>query len=95
MSSHDQDVPPNPLNPTKPLEPQPSNSVIQSAHPASIPQEVDSAVTKAEKVERHARDDGVHDGEPTTKRVKLDGEHDGESPIPTGRQKGVAPIKAE
>ena len=95
MSLQDQDAPCIPLDPTAPLVPELPDPVIKNAYPASVPQDEDSAVTKAEKFERHAHDDRVHDGEPTPKRLKLIEEHDGEPPVPTGRQKGVAPIKAE
>ena len=95
MSSQDQDVHADPLDTPKPLEPQPSDSVVRNAHSASIPSEEDSAVTKADKFERRKLDNGQHDEEPASKRVKIEDEHDDEPPVPIERHKGVAPIKAE
>ena len=88
---------PNPIEYTAKLLPESTSEREQYVHPQKSVESTDSAVTKAEKYERHG---ATEDSEETpSKRVKLDlgAEHDGneELPIKTERQKGVAPIKAE
>ena len=63
-------------------------------HPQQISTAEDSAVTKAEKFERHGIAGGVEDS-PTTKRRKLDSDNGAQGPTRSERQKGVAPIKIE
>lgn len=94
----------NPLNPEVKLEKKPDAESV--AHPQSEILPGDSAVTKAEKVERHGSGD-EHDNADNAprKRVKLDNDRDdvktaavpteGASEERNGRQKGVTPIKAE
>lgn len=103
-------LPGNPLNPSEPLEAEPSTGLPDELpNPGSVPQEEDSTVTKAEKVERlqtKERNEEV----PPSKRIKLAGndsevssngiepvtnDHKASGPTPSERQKGVAPIKAE
>lgn len=87
----------NPIESKQVLKPQPNSpSVEQVDYPQRISLEEDSAVTKAEKVERHGPTDS---GEPSSKRVKLEPSGDfelrKEAPARLERQKGVTPIKAE
>ena len=100
----------NPLEPSEPLKAEPSMGLLAEApNPASVPQEEDSAVTKAEKVERLLAKEQDEEA-PPSKRIKLAGsdseassngikpvtdDHEGSGPTPSERQKGVAPIKAE
>lgn len=89
---------PNPLEPTTPLIPEPVRGNTESLiHPQAEVAPEDSAVTKAEKFERHAAADDFE--ESSAKRVKLDigDDLDGSEQTATRRerQKGVAPIKAE
>ena len=89
---------PNPLDPSLTLIPapvlEPKESLIQPQKDVAAE---DSAVTKAEKFERHAALDGFE--ESPAKRVKLDLGGDRETveqaTTRSERQKGVAPIKAE
>ncbi|OJD35757.1 trna-dihydrouridine synthase [Diplodia corticola] len=93
-------IPPNPVDESAPLVPPPSGTITtEPAHPPQPPLPGDSAITKAEKVERHGLPEpaspppgGEFERSPT-KRVKLDkgqAESSGRD-----RQKGVAPIKPE
>ncbi|KAL9119672.1 MAG: hypothetical protein Q9187_003772 [Circinaria calcarea] len=100
----------NPLEPSEPLKAEPSSGLLDGCpNPGSIPQEEDSAMTKAEKVERLMAEERDNDA-PPVKRIKLDGDNseallngikpgDGVPAVsgltPSERQKGVAPIKAE
>jgi len=94
------DVQINPLNPESTLKAPPPESLREEAHPPQTPYLEDSAVTKAEKFERHglaSEELGVE--HPPAKRLKLDVENDEAPAAPNGqvreRQKGVAPIKLE
>ena len=88
----------NPLEPTTSLLP---NSAVGQrealVHPQNLVAPEDSAVTKAEKYERHAATDQFEESQP--KRVKLDlapdENVDGQTHTGHERRKGVAPIKAE
>ena len=89
---------PNPLEPTTALIPEPVRGSTDSLiHPQAEVAPEDSAVTKAEKFERHAAADDFEESD--AKRVKLDIEDDidgsNETATRRERQKGVAPIKAE
>ena len=88
--------PPNPLEPAVRLEnPSSSSLVDETAHPQSIQTAEDSAITRAEKYERHGV--GNEAEESPTKRRKLDhgpGNEDG-GLTKSERVKGVAPIKPE
>ena len=97
-------MPPNPLDPENPLKPTPAEVGEELPHPAQPLYAEDSATTKAEKIERHGlvngdrSDAGVE--ESPAKRIKLDiggdaGRVETQGPLPSERQKGVAPIKAE
>lgn len=78
----------NPLNPSEPLKrPAPSDST-EPANPQSEILPFDSAVTRAEKVERHG-------DEQPSKRVKLEQDPVLGAMDPAPRTKGVAPIKKE
>ncbi|SMR41900.1 unnamed protein product [Zymoseptoria tritici ST99CH_1E4] len=91
----------NPLEPSEALEHKPSADSLN--HPQSEILPGDSAVTKAEKVERHGAVgedmNGDHlDDDAPRKRVKV--EHDPvadsiATPSASERQKGIAPIKKE
>ena len=88
------DPPPNPLEPAVGLmESSTPHLLDKTVHPQQIPMTEDSAVTKAEKFERHGIADGVE--ESSSKRRKLDSENVNRGPIQSERQKGVAPIKKE
>lgn len=86
----------NPIDPEIKLQPNPEIQPVESVvHPQKIIEDEDSAVTKAEKFERHAATEDI--AEPPTKRARLD---DDSIQLDRGvtrseRQKGVAPIKAE
>ena len=85
----------NPFDPAKSLKaPKPIESLT---HPQKTQEDEDSAVTKAEKFERHAA--AEHDEEHPSKRVKLESSGDtleGDPSLTNSeRQKGVAPIKSE
>lgn len=86
------DIPSNPIEPELTLKlPTTSGQLEQVVHPQQAPRKEDSAVTKAERVERHVIEETPE--EPPTKRVKLE---PAEQVLDkTGRPKGVAPIKAE
>ena len=88
----------NPLEPTTSLISSSVPSQLEAlVHPQNFVAPEDSAVTKAEKYERHAATEQFE--EPCPKRVKLDlgPEENGHGQTHTGseRRKGVAPIKAE
>ena len=94
MESNNPHPPPNPLEPAVNLE-EPSNSDLldQTVHPQQVPTWEDSAVTRAEKFERHGT---AENGEQSSsKRRKLDPENEAPRPIRSERQKGIAPIKEE
>lgn len=88
-------APPNPLNPSADLDSSMPDAVDTKAHPQQVPLAEDSAVTKAEKYERHGIADGVE--ETPSKRRKVESSVHGEDQAVTKseRRKGVAPIKAE
>ena len=88
----------NPIDPDTTLKPILAPEPIErSVHPQQNPEDEDSAVTKAEKFERHAA--SGHFEEPPSKRVKLEPNSDtlegDPGPTKSERQKGVAPIRAE
>ncbi|KAI4283216.1 MAG: hypothetical protein L6R38_002304 [Xanthoria sp. 2 TBL-2021] len=84
----------NPLDPVQPLRSPPNIPDIEkAAHPQNTVLDEDSAVTKAEKLERHGgRDDFP---EPEVKRIKVEHSIDEEARTRNERRKGVAPIKPE
>lgn len=88
----------NPLDPVQPLKLPPSIPDIErTAHPQNTILDEDSAVTKAEKIERHGGPDDFPESQ--AKRIKVDLSVDEEAKgngATTGeRRKGVAPIKPE
>lgn len=93
--------PPNPLDPAQELQkPPPGVVTTEPTHPPQPILPGDSAVTRAEKVERHGHPDaspGTANGdfqESPAKRIKL--ETNGSSEVRSDeRKKGVAPIKPE
>lgn len=88
--------PPNPLEPAVGLvESSNPHLLNKTVHPQQIPMTEDSAVTKAEKFERHGIADGVEESSSTYKRRKLDSDTGNRGPTQSERQKGVAPIKKE
>ena len=93
----------NSISPEEPLKPELAELEEEVAHPSRPITEEDSAITKAEEIERHGSLNGNHDLDgpdvPPAKRIKLAPDH-GElngiqSTAPSERQKGIAPIKAE
>ena len=93
------ETPPNPLEPAVtlmgPQDHSAANLVEKRAHPQDVQMVGDSAVTKAEKYERHGIENRV--AESPSKRRKLENQQeDGHlGPTKSERQKGVAPIKPE
>lgn len=88
----------NPIDPETRLKPNGASKSTESLiHPQKTQEDEDSAVTKAEKFERHAA--AEHEVEHPSKRVKLDSSGDthagGPDATKSERQKGVAPIKPE
>lgn len=96
------EIPSNPIEPELALKlPTTSVQSEQVIHPRQAPTEEDSAVTKAARIERHLIEEDTPEG-PPTKRFKLEPtgqvlelELQAQDQTKTGRQKGVAPIKAE
>ncbi|KAI9714572.1 MAG: hypothetical protein M1812_006377 [Candelaria pacifica] len=97
-------TPVNPLDPSNSLKEPPPELLREEAHPPQPPLLEDSAVTKAEKYERHGLiDDTSFDNleNPPSKRVKLDDEfqslqsHSNGQPKVGERIKGVAQVKPE
>ena len=86
--------PPNPLDPAIQLkESSESDLLDKTVHPQQVPLTADSAVTKAEKIERHGVAHGLD--ESPSKRRRLDSANETQNPTQSERQKGVAPIKKE
>ncbi len=88
----------NPTDPETSLKPYvASKSIERVIHPQKTQEDEDSAVTKAEKFERHSA--AEHEEEHPSKRVKLETSVEtlegDPSPTKSERQKGVAPIKPE
>lgn len=88
----------NPLAPSEPLKRPAPGDEPEEAHLQTETLPLDSATTRAEKVERNASSDDAQNGH-ASKRVKL--EEDPvlaaaePTPLKDNRQKGVAAIKAE
>lgn len=98
--AQDEALAPNPLEPTTTLLPgSASAGMEQQVHPQKVVAPGDSAVTRAEKYERHAEPEDFV--ESRSKRIKLDVDPEADAdaveqePTLSERQKGVAPIKAE
>lgn len=94
------DVPMNPVDDSATLAPPPPGTVTSdAAHPPQPPLPGDSAMTKAEKIERHGFPEPSSPGQggefenSPAKRIKL--EKGQVSSNGRDRQKGVAPIKPE
>lgn len=95
------EIPSNPIEPELALKlPTTSVQLEQVVH-RQAPIEEDSAVTQAARIERHLIEEDTPEG-PPTKRFKLEPtgqvlelELQAQDQTKTGRQKGVAPIKAE
>lgn len=84
----------NPIDLNNVLRPEPETDVVERVvHPQTEQREEDSALTKAEKCERHGGLDEFEDS--PAKRVKLDMDSEESRLTKSERQKGVAPIKAE
>jgi len=88
----------NPVDPSTDLKPElSSETVAKTVHPQQTRFDEDSAVTKAEKYERHADARGID--ELPSKRIKLDPTAGAvqidQNLTPSERRKGVAPVKAE
>ena len=96
MQHSNADAPPNPLEPAVKLQKPPNSGLIdQIIHPQQVPVAEDSAVTKAEKFERHGITDSDGIEESPSKRRKILSENESQRPTQSERQKGVAPIKSE
>lgn len=94
MEDSNGNPPPNPLEPAFQLEQSSTSELVdKKVHPQQVPMAEDSAVSKAEKFERHGIADGVEISQ--SKRRKLDSEDGSQGPTRSERQKGVAPIKVE
>lgn len=90
----------NPVEPSQPLKRPINGEQIEPAHPPQPIYEEDSAITKAEKIERNGsvnEDNGSEAafGEPAAKRVKIADEQTSEAAARDTRVKGVASIKKE
>lgn len=91
--------PPNPLEPVVtlvgPQEPSAANVTEKRAHPQDLRMAGDSAVTKAEKYEKHGMESLV--AESSSKKRKLEDQQDNgyRGLTQSERRKGVAPIKPE
>ena len=93
------ETPPNPLEPAValvgPQDPSAANLTEKRAHPQDVQLAGDSAVTKAEKYERHGTESVVADS-PSKKRKLENQQENGDHGLSQSeRQKGVAPIKPE
>jgi len=92
----DSALPANPLNPAESLKRANPDGHIEESNPAQGPLPGnESAVTKAERVERHGE---APDGTelPAAKKARLETHEDTSLPAPVAeRRKGQAPIKAE
>ena len=96
MQYSNADAPQNPLDPAVKLKDPPNSGLIdQIVHPQQPPAVEDSAVTKAEKFERHGITDADGIEESPSKRRKLVSENESQRPTQSERHKGVAPIKSE
>lgn len=85
----------NPLNPSETLK-RPLDSEQEVAHPPQPPFEQDSAVTKAEKVERHGFDHiSPVDATPAAKRAKTEADENSRTLEAPDRKRGSAPVKVE
>lgn len=99
MEQLDGQKPPNPLEPAVtlvgPQDTSAANLAEKRAHPQDVQMEGDSAVTKAEKYERHGIESVV--AESSSKKRKLENQQENGHRLLTQseRQKGVAPIKPE
>ena len=99
MEQLDGEKPPNPLEPAVtllgPQDPSAASLAEKRVHPQDAQMEGDSAVTKAEKYERHGIESRVT--ESLSKKRKLGNQQENGHRLLTQseRQKGVAPIKPE
>ena len=91
--------PPNPLEPAVtllgPQDPSTANLAGKRAHPQDVQMPGDSAVTKAEKYERHGIEDIVAESPSKKRKLENQQENGHRDPTKSERQKGVAPIKPE
>jgi hypothetical protein len=89
---------PNPLEPIQPLKRPLEGEQNEEAHPPQPIFDEDSAVTKAEKIERNGTSGDAAtlvSSEPSSKRVKLDQPEELPKVDARDRVKGVASVKAE
>ncbi len=91
-----------PLNPLEPAvtlvgpqDPSAANLVEKRAHFQDVQMAGDSAVTKAEKYERHGTEDIVAESPSKKRKLETQQENGHRGPTKSERQKGVAPIKPE
>ena len=90
----------NPVNPAETLEPPSYQTNGKESMTSLAPADPESAITRAEKVERQGGYEVDDGGSPRpSKRIKLEVEREHEdqdsAPKQSERVKGVAPIKAE
>jgi len=94
--TQDQSLPTNPLNPSDSLKRAQPDGHIEESNPAQpqLPGN-ESAVTKAERVERHGQ---TQDGSelPPAKKARLEIHEDTSLPAPVDdRRRGAAPVRKE
>ena len=86
----------NPLEPAVTLVgPQDGNVTEKRAHPQDIQMAEDSAVTKAEKYERHGIESVVAESPSKKRKLENQQENGNHTLSQSERHKGVAPIKPE
>ena len=89
-------TPPNPLEPAVGLVgPSSTRELDSTVHPQEDVLGTDSAVTKAEKHERHGAVEGLEESPTKRRKVDASAENGDRGPSKSDRQKGVVPIKAE
>jgi len=94
--TQDSSLPANPLNPSESLKRAQPDGHIEESNPAQpqLPGN-ESAVTKAERVERHGQ---AQDGSelPPAKKARLETHEDTSLPAPVDdRRRGAAPVRKE
>ena len=90
------DAPRNPLDPGENLkDPSNTDTINSVVHPQVASTTEDSAVTKAEKVERHGVEEGVEDSPSKRRKLDVKLENGVQNLTKSERKKGVAPIKSE
>ena len=92
----DGNEPSNPLDPAAELRDSSSASTLDATvHPQANQIAEDSAVTRAEKHERHRLPNDINDSPSKRRKLDVDAQDEFLNPTKSERQKGVVPIKAE